>query len=157
MQIDSCLVSVVVPIYKAENSLNRCIQSIVNQTYLNIEIILVDDGSPDNCPRMCDEWARKDNRISVIHKELDHVCEARNMGLNATHGEYVIQFDSDDYIEKDMISRMLEKAKKTNADIVVCNVIGHNYDGKIEVIKPFSFSESNGNEMIERIFTTAEC
>lgn len=151
------LVSIVVPIYKAENTLNKCVESIVNQTYENLDIILVDDGSPDKCPQMCDEWAHRDSRIRVIHKELDHVCEARNAGLQATKGDYVIQIDSDDYIESNMIESMIKKAESTNADIVICSVIGHHFDGTLEVVKPYTFEVTNGESVIKRIFTTAEC
>lgn len=92
------LISIIVPIYNVEKYLNRCVESIVNQTYKNLEIILVDDGSPDNCPKMCDEWAEKDSRIKVIHKENGGLSSARNAGLDAMSGEYLMFVDSDDYI-----------------------------------------------------------
>lgn len=92
------LVSIIVPIYKVQEYLNECIESIVNQTYKNIELILVDDGSPDKCPQMCDEWAGKDNRIRVIHKENGGLSSARNAGLDIIKGEYVAFVDSDDFI-----------------------------------------------------------
>lgn len=82
------LVSIIVPVYKVEKCLNRCLQSIVNQTYKNLEIILVDDGSPDNCPAMCDDWAEKDNRIRVIHKENGGLSSARNAGLEMATGAF---------------------------------------------------------------------
>ena len=85
----SDLISVIVPVYKVEKYLNKCVQSIVNQTYKNLEIILVDDGSPDNCPQMCDEWAKKDSRIKVIHKENGGVSSARNAGLDNSFGDYI--------------------------------------------------------------------
>lgn len=80
------LISVIVPVYKVERYLDRCVQSIVNQTYKNLEIILVDDGSPDNCPAMCDAWAEKDSRVRVIHKENGGVASARNVGIENTGG-----------------------------------------------------------------------
>ena len=80
------LISVIVPVYKVERYLDRCVQSIVNQTYKNLEIILVDDGSPDNCPAMCDAWAEKDSRVRVIHKENGGVASARNGGIEKTGG-----------------------------------------------------------------------
>ena len=76
------LISVIVPVYKVEEYLDKCVESIVNQTYKNLEIILVDDGSPDNCPKMCDEWAKKDKRIKVIHKENGGLSDARNTGID---------------------------------------------------------------------------
>lgn len=90
------LISIIVPVYKVEKYLRRCIQSIICQTYSNIEIILVDDGSPDRCPEICDEYASKDERIKVIHQENKGVSAARNAGLDAAKGEYVAFVDSDD-------------------------------------------------------------
>lgn len=94
------LISVIVPIYKVEDYLDRCIQSLVNQTYKNLEIILVDDGSPDDCPRICDEWGKKDQRIKVIHKENGGLSDARNAGMKVMTGAYVSYIDSDDWIEE---------------------------------------------------------
>ena len=101
------LISVIVPVYKVEKYLNKCVQSIVNQTYKNLEIILVDDGSPDNCPEMCDEWAKKDSRIKVIHQENAGLAEARNSGISVATGEFFMFIDSDDYAEPDMIELLL--------------------------------------------------
>ena len=81
------LISVIVPVYKVEKYLDECVESIVNQTYRNLEIILVDDGSPDNCPQICDDWAKKDERIRVIHKENGGLSSARNAGLDVCKGE----------------------------------------------------------------------
>ncbi len=103
--------SIIIPIYKVENYLDKCVQSIINQTYKNIEIILVDDGSPDNCPAMCDEYAKKDTRIKVIHKENGGLSDARNAGIAAATGKYIIFVDSDDYIEIDTCERLLPFAK----------------------------------------------
>lgn len=97
------LISVIVPIYKVESYLRQCLDSIVNQTYTNLEIILVDDGSPDSCPAICDEYAAKDNRIVVIHKENGGLSDARNAGLDICKGEYIYFVDSDDYINKNAI------------------------------------------------------
>lgn len=105
------LVSVIIPIYNVENYLNRCIESVVNQTYFNIEIILVDDGSPDGCPKICDEWKEKDKRIIVIHKKNGGLSDARNAGLRKASGELVLFVDSDDYIELDSISRFVDYYK----------------------------------------------
>ncbi|OUQ56652.1 hypothetical protein B5E58_10530, partial [Tyzzerella sp. An114] len=92
-------ISVIVPIYNVEKYLNRCVDSIINQTYKNLEIILVDDGSPDNCGKICDEYAKKDNRIKVVHKENGGVSSARNVGLNIATGDYIGFVDGDDWID----------------------------------------------------------
>lgn len=87
---DKCnLISVIIPVYKVEKYLDKCIQSVINQTYSNLEIILVDDGSPDNCPQLCDDWANKDERIKVIHKKNGGLSDARNAGLDIATGEYI--------------------------------------------------------------------
>ena len=111
-------ISVIVPVYNVEKYLNKCVESIVNQTYTNLEIILVDDGSPDNCPQMCDEWAKKDNRIKVIHKKNGGLSSARNAGLGMVSGAYVTFVDSDDWIDNDALEKMLRSAHKNKADIV---------------------------------------
>ncbi|MGN0524121.1 MAG: glycosyltransferase family 2 protein [Eubacterium sp.] len=102
------LISVIVPVYKVEKYLDRCIESIVNQTYDNLEIILVDDGSPDNCPEMCDEWAKRDDRIKIIHKENEGVFRARNVGIEESCGEYLAFVDSDDWISQDYFDYLLK-------------------------------------------------
>lgn len=115
------LISVIVPIYKVENYLKKCINSIVNQTYNNIEIILVDDGSPDNCGIICDEYAKKDKRVKVIHKKNGGLSDARNYGIEASTGDYIIFVDSDDYISKNMCEILIKNALKYDADIISCN------------------------------------
>lgn len=114
------LISVIVPVYKVEEWLDECVESIVNQSYKNLEIILVDDGSPDNCPQLCDKWAKKDERIKVIHKENGGLSSARNAALDIMTGDYISFIDSDDYIHKDMYQIMLEDLKRTKSDIVKC-------------------------------------
>lgn len=101
------LISVIVPVYKVEKYLDECVGSIVDQTYRNLEIILVDDGSPDNCPQMCDDWAKKDERIYVIHKENGGAASARNAGLDVCKGEYVTFVDSDDWVESDWLIKSI--------------------------------------------------
>src|SRR5574344_2644299 len=96
------LISIIVPVYKVEQYLDECVQSIRNQTYTNLEIILVDDGSPDRCPEMCDEYAKQDSRIKVIHKKNGGPSSARNIGLNAASGLYIGFVDSDDVIAPNM-------------------------------------------------------
>lgn len=116
------LISVIVPVYKVEKYLNQCVESIVNQTYRNLEIILVDDGSPDNCPAMCDAWAAKDSRIKVIHKENGGLSDARNAGLDIAAGAYIAFVDSDDWIAPDFLELLYEALKAKNADIAECGV-----------------------------------
>ena len=99
------MVSIVVPVYNVEAYLDRCIESLVNQTYKHLEIILVDDGSPDNCPMICEKWAGLDERIKVIHKENAGLGMARNTGLEHATGDYICFFDSDDYVASDTIEK----------------------------------------------------
>ncbi|MFI3327172.1 MAG: glycosyltransferase [Clostridia bacterium] len=114
------LISIIVPVYKVEKYLDNCIQSIVDQTYTNLEIILIDDGSPDNCPQMCDDWAKKDYRIKVIHKENGGVSLARNVGLNIASGEYIGFVDSDDWLEPNMYQNMLQSMINNSVGMVEC-------------------------------------
>lgn len=111
------LISVIIPVYKVEKYLEQCIRSVVSQTYRNLEIILVDDGSPDQCPRLCDEWANKDSRIRVIHQNNRGLAAARNSGLDVASGKYIGFVDSDDWIEPDMYESMLHDLLEANADI----------------------------------------
>lgn len=114
------LISVIVPIYNVEKYLKKCIDSIINQTYRNLEIILVDDGSPDNCGKICDDYAQKDNRIKVIHKENGGQGSARNKALDICTGNYIAFVDSDDYIENNMFKTMLKILEENDADIIQC-------------------------------------
>lgn len=116
------LISVIVPVYKVEPYLDKCISSIVNQTYKNLEIILVDDGSPDNCPAMCDAWAEKDSRIRVLHQRNQGGGAARNAGLDLTSGSLIAFVDSDDYIAPDMYAH-LYALLKSGADIAECSYV----------------------------------
>ena len=115
------LISVIVPVYKVENYLDKCIDSIVNQTYNNLEIILVNDGSPDNCPQICDEWKEKDNRIKVIHKENGGVSSARNKGLEIATGSYIAFIDSDDWVEENYISSLYDAIVSNDAQVALCS------------------------------------
>ena len=114
-------ISVIVPVYKVEPYLRQCLDSILAQTHGNLEIILVDDGSPDSCPAICDEYAKKDPRIIVIHKENGGLGSARNAGLDACHGEYIGFVDSDDWIEPDMYGVMLGRLIETGCDMASCS------------------------------------
>lgn len=113
------MISIIVPIYKVERFINKCIDSILTQTYKDLEIILVDDGSPDHCPAICDEYAKSDNRIKVIHKKNGGLICARKSGLKASSGEYVCFVDGDDWIEPDMYEKVADSIKKYHADCVI--------------------------------------
>lgn len=119
--------SVIVPVFGVEKYLDKCVSSIVNQNYTNLEIILVDDGSPDECPQICDQWARRDSRIKVIHKKNGGLSSARNSGMVVATGEYLAFVDSDDFIDERMYEIMLIAMNETNADIAACGRII--YDG----------------------------
>ena len=116
------LISVIIPVYKVEKYLEKCIESIIKQTYTNLQIILVDDGSPDNCGKICDEYAKKDSRIEVIHKANGGLSDARNVGINRANGRYIGFVDSDDYIKEDMYEKLINLIKEYNADVSICNL-----------------------------------
>ena len=116
-------ISVIVPFYNVENYADRCIDSIVNQTYKNLEIILVDDGSKDSSGLICDKWGLKDERIIVIHKENGGLSDARNVGIEHATGEYIAFIDSDDFIDNDMFTVLYNNLKKTNSQISICKYV----------------------------------
>lgn len=136
------IVSVIVPVYKTEKYLDRCIQSIVNQTYKELEILLVDDGSPDHSPEICDEWAEKDDRIKVIHIKNSGVANARNAALKIAQGDYIAFVDSDDYIEPDIYERLLAILTNGHADIAVCDYQINDEQRGNEVIKIFGAKDA---------------
>lgn len=115
------LISVVVPIYKVEKYLVKCIDSIIEQSYRNIELILVDDGSPDSCPQICDKYKSKDLRVRVIHKQNGGLSDARNAGLKIATGEWITFIDSDDYVGVNFLKKLYFAAINTNADISMCD------------------------------------
>lgn len=149
------LVSVIVPVYKVESYLSRCVDSIINQSYRNLEIILVDDGSPDKCPEICNEFAEKDSRIRVIHKENGGLSSARNAGLDICRGEYIAFVDSDDYIAENYIEKLHTAVKDENADIAVCDFC---CTGELnEVFKSYNSYDtesfvSDGKEVLRRYY-----
>lgn len=153
------LISVIVPIYKVEQYLDRCINSIVKQFYLNLEIILVDDGSPDNCPEKCDRWATIDKRIKVIHKKNGGLSSARNAGLDACTGKYISFIDSDDWIEETYYSEITSLMKDNHADIGCAG----RYDVDAETLQkkcglcPTHTHIISPEEMIKKILTWEEC
>lgn len=119
MSVD--LVSVVIPVYNVEPFLERCISSVAKQTYHNLQIVLVDDGSPDACPKICDDWARRDERIEVIHQANKGLSAARNAGIRTSVGEWILLLDSDDYIACNAVEQMLNAANCVQADMTICS------------------------------------
>lgn len=124
------LISIIIPVYKVEKYLRRCLDSVLNQSYKNLDIILVDDGSPDKCGDICDEYSKKDSRVRVIHKKNAGLSDARNTGLNMARGNYVAFVDSDDYIDAVMYERLHDAIINNNADIAICGFRKINEDGK---------------------------
>lgn len=119
----NALISVIIPVYKVERYLENCVDSVRQQTYTNLEIILVDDGSPDRCPALCDEFAKQDERIKVIHKENGGLSDARNVGLDNANGDYVTFVDSDDLILPNMIEILLSLCEENGAEMSMCQLV----------------------------------
>lgn len=148
-------VSIIVPIYNVEKYLDRCVQSIINQTYGNIQIILVDDGSPDKCPEMCDIYADMDSRVTVIHKENGGLGYARNSGMEKAIGDYIVFVDSDDYIPNDYVETLVESIEKYNVDVCISGYNKVKPDGTISysVVYDSQLYDGNVKEMLlPRIF-----
>lgn len=148
------LVSIIVPVYKVEKYLDRCVQSLINQTYKNLEIILVDDGSPDTCGKMCDGYAQKDKRIKVIHKQNGGMSSARNAGLDIAKGEYLAFVDSDDWVHENFIQTLFDKLKEHKADVVCCSVIDmiENTGEEIPNIPVQSDTAIKGTEILKKYY-----
>lgn len=140
-------ISVIVPVYKVEKYLDQCVKSIVDQTFKDFELILVDDGSPDRCPQMCDEWARKDSRIRVVHKENGGAASARNLALQIFSGRYVLFVDSDDTIPCNAMEKMYAYAQHYSCDIV---------EGQMRVVRGESEKESEEVKEKVRVYTRNE-
>lgn len=147
-------ISVIVPIYKVEKYLNKCVESIVSQTYTDLEIILVDDGSPDNCPAICDSWAEKDSRIKVIHKKNGGLSDARNAGFAASSGEFISFIDSDDRIEPDFYTVMYNIIERYGCDAAGVNFrkVGDEYDAPVQP-EPLSEKEYSASEVIAALIS----
>ncbi len=135
--MDKSTIAVIIPVYKVEKYLKKCVDSIIAQDYTNLEIILVDDGSPDHCPQLCDEMAQKDSRIKVIHKENGGLSDARNVGIEVCTSDYVVFVDSDDYVENTYISSLINLKNKFNADIACTPRIYEFENGKSKKIDFF--------------------
>lgn len=147
------LVSIVVPVYNVEKYLERCMLSIVNQSYKKLEIILVDDGSPDGCPQLCDQWATKDARIKVVHKQNAGLGMARNTGMEHATGEYICFFDSDDYVDTTLVEKAVECAERNQADIVVYGLNNVNSRGETErVVVPCTQKDLFENDEVHTAF-----
>ena len=116
-------VSAIVAIYKSEKFLPKLLNSIINQTWCNLEILLIDDGSPDNSGNICDEYAKKDRRIRVIHKKNGGACEARNVGLKEATGDYILIIDGDDWLEKDYVEYLMNLIHQTGAEMAMTDHI----------------------------------
>ena len=145
------LISVIVPVYKVEKYLNKCIESIVNQTYKNLEIILVDDGSPDECGKICDNYAQKDMRIKVIHKENGGLSDARNAGIEVASGIYIAFVDSDDYVSYDYIEYMYKMLINGNAKLAICGVQEIWKNTRIEEENNINMEELTPKEAFENL------
>lgn len=128
--MEEVLVSVVIPVYNVENFLQKCVASVLNQTYRNLDIILVDDGSMDSSGKICDELGKCDERVTVIHKKNGGLSDARNAGLSVAKGEYYAFIDSDDYISLDMVEIMVNSVQKNNCDIAICNMVRFSESGE---------------------------
>lgn len=154
-------VSIIVPIYHVEKYLRECVESLCNQTLHGVEIILIDDGSPDNSGKICDEFATKDNRVKVIHKANAGVSAARNDGLEAAQGEYVIFVDSDDYLPVNALELLYAKAKEENADIVIGDVcrIFNGYENDVQFYDKAFVTEDREymDKLIQAVFYPRYC
>lgn len=146
------IISILIPTYNVEKHIRRCIESVIAQTYENWELILVDDGSPDHSGLICDEYARIDNRIKVIHKQNGGSASARNSGLSIATGEYITFVDGDDWIKSDGIHKMMQCAEATDADIVMSDFTIQKADGSYSIHKE-GFDNPDATELIRAMMT----
>ena len=135
------LISVIVPIYKVEKYLAICVDSLLRQSYGNLEVILVDDGSPDECPAICDKYQNKDNRIKVIHKKNGGLSDARNYGVKFAEGKYVMFVDSDDWLEENAVQTLCEEASHADSDIIMGMIVNN-----------YSFSDEDAAVMKKKVY-----
>lgn len=147
------LISVIVPVYNVENYIKRCVDSILNQTYSNLEIILVDDESPDDCPRICEEFAKKDNRIKVIHQQNAGLSGARNAGIDIAKGEYLAFVDSDDFLALDFIATLYKVIVDTKSEIAMCKYEYVRGDVMTQSRKQGDNFVYSGIEMIQNMYS----
>lgn len=159
------LITIIIPVYNVEKYLDKCVESVVKQTYKNLEILLVDDGSKDRCGIMCDEWASRDARIKVIHKENGGLSDARNVALDIAKGEYITCIDSDDYVALDYVEYLYRIASEYNADISCCGMRFVSEEGvtisgsKKELDKPVVFGMERALEemLYGKYFSNSAC
>lgn len=151
-------VSIIIPVYNVEKYIRQCLDSVQNQTFTDFEVILVDDGSPDNSPAICDEYAEKDSRFKVIHKKNGGVSDARNCGIEAAIGEWLYLVDSDDWIEEDAIEKLYKAGTEMKVDCVLCDCVERYSSGKNVRLKMFSKKFRTKNpDVIEQIQKTILC
>lgn len=148
-------ISVIVPVYKVEPYLRQCVDSILGQTFRDFELILVDDGSPDGCPAICDEYAEKDSRVKVIHKENGGLSSARNAGLDVAKGKYIAFVDSDDWIHPEMLETMQNRMQQHHADVAVCGVESVYEDDSRIVHHPLTDAVLSQDDMVDGLATQA--
>ncbi len=146
------LISIIIPVYNVEKYIRKCLDSVICQTYKNLEIIVVDDGSPDNCGKICDEYAEKDQRIKVIHKENGGLSSARNVGIDAACGRYLCFLDSDDYIIETYVEKLYNAMTETDADIVQCEFIETAGDDAVSIPEDKKISIIDGKAMIGKLY-----
>ncbi|WP_300364490.1 glycosyltransferase family 2 protein [uncultured Subdoligranulum sp.] len=152
-------ISVIIPVYKVEPYLDACVSSVVGQTFSDLEILLVDDGSPDRCPELCDAWAQKDPRVRVIHQENGGLSAARNTGIEAATGEFLAFVDSDDMLEPDALRRAWEAQQACQADLVIFNLVyvdEHNHPLPAPDFSGFRDEVLTADEVWQRYFVLAE-
>lgn len=152
-------ISVIIPVYKVEPYLDACVSSVVGQTFSDLEILLVDDGSPDRCPELCDAWAQKDPRVRVIHQENGGLSAARNTGIGAAKGEFLAFVDSDDMLEPDALRRAWEAQQACQADLVIFNLVyvdEHNHPLPAPDFSGFRDEVLTADEVWQRYFALAE-
>lgn len=150
------LISIIIPVYNVEKFLNRCIESVINQTYKNLEIILIDDGSLDDSGKLCDNWKEKDDRIKVIHKRNTGLSDTRNVGIEKSTGNYIYFIDSDDYIDLDTIENLYINMIENNSEIAMGDLIREIYFPKKEKYVGESYV-ANSEEMIGRLCQSKLC
>ena len=150
------LVSMIIPVYGVEAYLRECLETVLNQTYTNLEIILIDDESPDYCPEICDQYAQKDTRIKVIHQKNGGAANARNHGLDMAAGKYICFIDSDDKIEKTYVEKLLDVIKKSQSDVAVCS-FKQWYKDKTQDSSGFENKEYSSKDYIRKFLSDWTC
>lgn len=150
------MVSIIIPVYNTSKYLRECVDSVLNQTYSDIEILLLDDGSTDGSADICDEYVKKDGRVKCFHVENGGVSKARNIGLKNAQGDYICFLDSDDYYAKQYVSSMLEMIENQNADVVICNHYDVNEQGEIMFASDIAEGYISKELLYQKIFITSE-